>query len=232
MRERHLRSADDAWFAEMLRPLVSDGRHVHPTRALLYAYLKKRLPDRWLSVEEWQASSDHWTLTSVSQHLLCCRSCQSEISQMRHAQLRSRWEETVAHLGSPHAVAMHLRGFALVAALLLLLNGTLLLFFPAPGETLTPCGTPAKGMQIKDTSAEKFGPPRPEETSSRLCLHAPAPQLWQIWWAPPMLAIWIPVLLLHLGWFLLTRTELRQRREWVGVSGLPLMRSTSPVLFR
>lgn len=209
-------SSDDAWFLEKLKalPLASDGRRSHPTRAILHAYLHRRLPDRWLNLEELPTSSDRWTLTTVSQHLLGCPDCQREISQMRRAQLQGRWEETVSHLGAPSAVSMHLRGFALVAAMLLLLNGALLLLFPVPGGKFVPCSTLVKSIQYKGDGAEKPGPPIVDLDANKLCWSTSSAQIWQTWWAWRVILIWLPLLLLHIIWVWVNHTELQQRREW------------------
>jgi hypothetical protein len=216
MRKPSYHSSDDAWFLEKLKSmtLASDELDSHPTRAILHAYLHNRLPDRWLSLEELRADSHRWTLTTVSQHVLVCPSCQSEISQMRRAQLQNRREEMVLQIGSPQAVSLHLRGFALVAAILLLLNGALLMLFPAPGGEFTPCSTLVKGIHYKGDGAERSGPPIVEEYSSKLCWSASSSQTWQTWWAPVVMGLWLPFLLWHLLWVWAGSAEVRRQREW------------------
>lgn len=200
---RHI-AAEDAWFAEMLQPLAPTTPTAHPARAVLYAYLRGRLPDRWLEEQRLVSSPDAWTLTRVSQHLLVCDSCHTELAQMRRAQLRPRWEEIAARLGSPEAVAVHLRTAALAVALLLLLNWGLVIFSPPPPGTLSPCParpikSPDKG---KDPSMSESAPR--EATKLELCSNEqPQPAFWQRWWTLWLLTPWGFAILAHISWFLL-----------------------------
>ncbi|MCS6903009.1 MAG: hypothetical protein NZO41_01875 [Candidatus Bipolaricaulota bacterium] len=216
MNKHSYHSSEDAWFLEKLKsmPLASEGLRSHPTRAVLHAYLHNRLPDRWLSAEELQAEAKPWTLTAVSQHVLHCPRCQSEIAQMRRALLQNRWDEVISSLSSPQAVFTHLRALALVVAILLLLNGMLLMLFPAPGGKFIPCSTLIKSLQYKGESAEKSGPPVVDLDANRLCWSSSAGQMWQTWWAWGILAIWLPLLLLHILWVWANHSELQRQREW------------------
>ncbi|MCS6936432.1 MAG: hypothetical protein NZ610_04280 [Candidatus Bipolaricaulota bacterium] len=216
MRRPSYHSSEDAWFLERLKSLALpvDQRSAHPTRAILHAYLHNRLPDRWLSAEELQGDSRPWTLTMVSQHVLGCPSCQRELSQMRRAQLHSPWEAKVLHLGSPQAAMAHLRVFALLAVVLLLLNGALLMLFPTPGGKFIPCSTVVKGLYPKGESTDKSSLPLIDLDANKLCWSAPSEQPWQTWWAPLAIALWLPLLVLHLLWAWASALDLPRRREW------------------
>lgn len=204
----------DEWFVQMLKPLSGDLRdEVHPSRAVLRAYLKGRLPDQW-RLGARQYSPDDWTLTEVSQHALVCTSCQQQLARMRHAE-RSR-EEILNYLRTPSAVFTHLKIFAAAMALLFALNWAMLTFLPLPQPTLSKC-TQVKPPEPIEMGHERVPPTTPEEyTKPRLCWNWPTTEPWRTWWAPWAFLFWLLFLAVHLlicAWWL---EPGRQRRRATG----------------
>ena len=123
---------NDGWFSDLFegeRPSFASDRH--PSQEDFRNYLKGYLPG-----EDPQTIYDptrrDWTMTSVSFHLLDCAPCQTQIAQLRHEELsRSRepqlslWARLGEQLLQPRAIALHLKAFAAVAVVLLLINAAL-----------------------------------------------------------------------------------------------------------
>ncbi len=203
----------DSWFVELLKPLgdIAPG-NVHPSRAILHAYLKGRLPDIW-RVGDRPPNPDDWTLTEVSQHALACHACGQQLAHRRRVELEHAkvWTKSLAR----SAIRVHSALYALALIILLGLNGMLLALFPplAPAPCSPSSPQDAAGTyQTVDQRLKLEGVNKPVGLPGA-CPPAPAPQPWQRWWAPWIFIFWTPLLGLHALWGWLTEIGLGRRHR-------------------
>ncbi len=209
----------DSWFLELLQPLRASAQGVHPPRAVLHAYLKGQLPDRW-RVRAHSLDRDDWTLTEVSQHALMCGDCAQQLAHMRRHELQAMpWRELWQRF--PGAIRAHIAVYALALLALLALNALLVTVLPVPVVS-RPCGsliddTPKSGQPIDAQgtggNVKLDGVNRPVKLSSSLsggCAPVPAPRpWWQTWWIGWVFLIWTMLLGLHILWDWLTSPTLQ-----------------------
>lgn len=205
----------DSWFIELLKPLrdIAAG-NVHPSRAILHAYLKGRLPDIW-RVGDRPPDPDDWTLTEVSHHLLACQACGQQLTHMRRVEMEHAqvWTESLARI--PSAIRVHAALYALALIVLFGFNGMLLALFPpltpSPCSPSSPQDT-AGTDQTVDQRLKLEGVNKPVGLPGA-CPPAPTPQPWQRWWAPWIFIFWTPLLGLHALWGWLTEIGLGRRHR-------------------
>lgn len=208
------------WFREMLVPLRASAREgVHPSRALLHAYIRgRRLRDLW-RVGARLLDPDDWTLTEVSQHILTCPACAQQVALLRRRELeratpwRELWE------GLPGAIRTHVAVYALALFVLFVLNALVMTLVPAP-TVLLPCAYGAEPAQpvnphTADRNLKTEGLNKPVKVPPSLsegqCVPVPAPRPpWQTWWVGWVFLLWTILLGLHALWDWLTGPEPRR----------------------
>jgi hypothetical protein len=209
------RNQTDLWFVELLKPLqnIAPG-NLHPSQAILHAYVKGRLPDMWRTGDR-SPNPDDWTLTEVSQHALACQACGRQLAQMRRVELERTvvWAESLNRI--PGAIRTHVALYAIILSVLFLLNGVLLWIFPpvvpSPCNPASPQAA-AGSHQTVDQRLKIEGVNKPVGLPSA-CPPAPTPQPWQTWWAPWIFIFWTPLLGLHVLWSWFTEMELDRRHR-------------------
>lgn len=195
---------DDSWFQELIKPLRARLNQVHPSRAILRAYLQGRLPDT--------------TLTEVSQHALTCPECAQQLALMRQRKLEQGaiWREIWDQL--PRSIRAHFTVYIFALLALFTLNALLVTMLPAPMASRT-CAPPVditgsqQDPQASDGNLKFEGLNRPVKLPNSLsgvCLPAPASRpLWQTWWINWVFLLWTMLLGLHILW------------DWLVISSTP-----------
>lgn len=202
---------DWSWFWELLTPLRARSRDgVHPSRAVLHAYLKGQLPDTW-RVRMHPLGLGDWTLTEVSQHVLTCGECTQQLALLRRRELErvTPWRD-LWH-GLPSAIRAHFTAYAFALVTLLAMNAFFVMVLPAP-IVLLPCTSSGGGAgpvqpadpQTADVNLKLDGVTRPVKLPPSLsgtCVPVPAPRpLWQTWWIGWVFLFWTMLLGLHILW--------------------------------
>lgn len=201
----------DSWFRELIQPLRTSARGAHPSRAVLYAYLKGQLSDTW-RVPTHSLELHDWTLTEVSQHTLTCRDCAQQLALLRRRELeRARpWRDLWYRF--PSAIRAHVTVYAFALLALFALNIFLVTVPPAPTvwRTCVPSADIAGSEQDPQTLNRNLkleGLSRPVKLPTSLsgvCLPVPTSRpLWQTWWIGWVSLIWTMLLGLHILWDLL-----------------------------
>lgn len=197
-------SDHEGWFRELLRPLRTDARGTHPSRAVLHAYVKGRLPDKW-RVPTRSLHLRDWTLTEVSQHALTCRDCAQQLALLRRREVEraQSWQDLWYRV--PGTIRAHLAVYALALFALFALNTVFVMVLPPP---MVPVPCSASGALAEPV---RPGDPQAAEINWRLeqlnrpvsfsCALVPGPRpWWQTWWIGWVFIIWTILLGLHIFW--------------------------------
>lgn len=201
----HHQSDDWSWFWDLVKPLRTPPREgMHPSRAVLDAYVRGRLTDAW---QVGARSLDQaWTLTEVSQHTLTCTDCAQQVALMRRLELGrvALWREMWHDL--PRMIRAHLGVYVCALFVLFAVNVSLVML--PPPMAARPCvlsgeiqpATP----QMSNGSLKLEGvnkPVKPPSSFGGACLPVPAPRpFWQTWWIGWIFLLWTLALGLHIVW--------------------------------
>lgn len=196
-------NGDWSWFTKLLVPLRASFRGgVHPSHAVLRAYMKGQLCDLW-RVGVRPLDPENWTLTEVSQHTLTCKDCAQQLALLRRQELerspswRDLWQ------GFPGAIRAHLAVYALALLVLFAVNAFFVMVLPPPIVSL-PCSAPgamAGPAQPADPQSAEINWKREGLARPLSCAPVPAPRpWWQTWWIGWVFLMWTMLLGLHILW--------------------------------
>jgi hypothetical protein len=229
-------TSHDEWFSRLFGDRPSFSSEKHPSLDVLKNYLDNRLPQEDKRLLFDPARTD-WTVNKVSFHLLDCDRCSEQLAQLRRVEVichrglvPSWWQQFSEKILHPRTVKAHLKTFAVVAVILLLVNAGILLWNsftpPVPPGSLPPSpsgsGTaPAASSPLQpivDTRSSDIGgggegalvrTPPPPEPRVPVVPTVPFVIPPTVWWTVGILFLWGALWLMHL----MTQTQQRRLRQ-------------------
>ncbi len=228
-------TSHDEWFSRLFRDRPSFASEKHPSIEVLQNYLDNRLleEDKHLLFDP---ARPDWTVNKVSFHLLDCDTCSDRLAQLRRVEVichrglaPSWWQRFSEKILHPRTVKAHLKTFAAVAVILVLVNSGILLwnsFTPPPGRLpASPSGsgstTPSTSSPVQplvDTRSSDIGgggegalvrSMSPQEPGIPVVPTVPFIVPPSVWWTVGILLLWGALWLMHL----MTQTQQRRLRQ-------------------